>query len=134
MVALGLAGGYYLYLDTSVEKLNVTSPEVKKAQKELAQVPPPDEPAIALVVGYDRRLEDVKLGNPSRSDTLMLVRADPTTDSISMLSFPRDLHVEIHCPGRSTFGDRINQAYATLRPAGLARDRQAAHRRGRSTT
>ena len=78
-------------------------------------MPPPDEPAIALVVGYDRRLEDVKTGNPSRSDTLMLVRADPTTDSISMLSFPRDLHVEIHCPGRGTFGDRINQAYAVVR-------------------
>jgi LCP family protein required for cell wall assembly len=118
MVALGLAGGYYLYLDTSVEKLNVTSPEVKKAQKELAQVPPPDQPAVALVIGYDRRLEDIKQGNPSRSDTLMLVRADPTTDSISMLSFPRDLHVEIHCPGRSTFSDRINQAYATCGPQG----------------
>ena len=118
MVALGLAGGYYLYLDESVEKLNVTSPEVKKAQKELTKVPPPDEPAVALVIGYDRRLEDVKLGNPSRSDTLMLVRADPTTDSISMLSFPRDLHVEIHCPGRSTFGDRINQAYASCGPQG----------------
>jgi LCP family protein required for cell wall assembly len=118
MIALGLAGGYYLYLDTSVEKLNVTSPEVKKAQKELAKVPPPDQPAIALVIGYDRRLEDVKLGNPSRSDTLMLVRADPTTDSISMLSFPRDLHVEIHCPNRSTFADRINQAYATCGPQG----------------
>jgi LCP family protein required for cell wall assembly len=118
MLALGLAGGYYLYLDSSVEKLNVTSPEVKQAQKELAQVPPPNQPAIALVIGYDRRLEDIKLGNPSRSDTLMLVRADPTTDSISMLSFPRDLHVEIHCPGKPTFGDRINQAYASCGPQG----------------
>jgi LCP family protein required for cell wall assembly len=118
MVALALAGGYYLYLDESVEKLNVTSPEVKKAQKELAQVPPPDQPATALVIGYDRRLEDLKTGYPSRSDTLMLVRADPTTDTISMLSFPRDLHVEIHCPGKPTFGDRINQAYATCGPQG----------------
>ena len=33
----------------------------------------------------------------------MLVRADPTTDSISMLSFPRDLQVEIRCPGKPTF-------------------------------
>lgn len=118
MVALALGGGYYLYLDESVEKLNVTSPEVKRAQKELAQVPPPDQPATALVIGYDRRLEDLKTGYPSRSDTLMLVRADPTTDTISMLSFPRDLHVEIHCPGKPTFGDRINQAYATCGPQG----------------
>jgi LCP family protein required for cell wall assembly len=118
MVALGLAGGYYLYLDSSVEKLNTSSPEVRVAQKQLDKVPPPDQPATALVVGYDRRLEDIKLGNPSRSDTLMLVRADPNTDSISMLSFPRDLHVEIHCPGRSTFADRINQAYAACGPKG----------------
>jgi LCP family protein required for cell wall assembly len=118
MVGLGLAGGYYLYLDTSVEKLNVTSPAVRRAQKQLAEVPPPDQPTTALVIGYDRRLEDIKNGSPSRSDTLMLVRADPTTDTISMLSFPRDLHVEVHCPGRGSFGDRINQAYATCGPQG----------------
>ena len=43
----------------------------------------------------------------------MLVRADPDTKSISMMSFPRDLFVEIHCPGRRPFGARINNAYAT---------------------
>jgi LCP family protein required for cell wall assembly len=118
MVALGLAGGYYLYLDTKVENLNTASPEVKVAQEQLDKVPPPDQPSTALVIGYDRRLEDIKNGNETRSDTLMLVRADPTTDTISMLSFPRDLHVEIHCPGRGTFGDRINQAYATCGPKG----------------
>jgi LCP family protein required for cell wall assembly len=118
MVALGLAGGYYLYLDTKVENLNASSPEVKIAQKQLDKVPPPDQPSTALVIGYDRRLEDIKNGNETRSDTLMLVRADPTTDTISMLSFPRDLHVEIHCPGRGTFGDRINQAYASCGPKG----------------
>ena len=117
MVALALAGGYYLYLDDRVENLSRYSPAVKRAQQKLDKVPPIDQPAIALVVGYDRRLEDIKTGYPSRSDTLMLVRADPTTDSISMLSFPRDLHVEVHCPNRR-FGDRINQAYATCGPEG----------------
>ena len=117
MVALGLAGGYYLYLDKSVEKLSNYSPAVKRAQKKLDKVPPPDQPAVALVVGYDRRLEDIKTGSPSRSDTLMLVRADPTTDSISMLSFPRDLRVEVRCPS-SRFFDRINQAYASCGPEG----------------
>ena len=117
MVALGLAGGYYLYLDKSVEKLSNYSPAVKRAQKKLDKVPPPDQPAVALVVGYDRRLEDIKTGTESRSDTLMLVRADPTTDSISLLSFPRDLRVEVHCPSRRFF-DRINQAYASCGPEG----------------
>ena len=117
MAALGLAGGYYLYLDNRVENLSNYDPSVKRAQEELDKVPPPDQPAVALVVGYDRRLEDIKTGSPSRSDTLMLVRADPVTDSISMLSFPRDLRVEIHCPS-SRFFDRINQAYATCGPEG----------------
>src|SRR5436309_5158310 len=42
----------------------------------------------------------------------MLVRADPNTDSIALLSFPRDLRVEIHCPGHQAYVDRINAAYS----------------------
>ena len=50
----------------------------------------------------------------------MLVHADPSADSISLLSFPRDMQVEIHCPGRTPFFDRINHAYATCGPQGGA--------------
>ena len=64
------------------------------------------------MIGYDKRAGEGK-GTQSRSDTIMLVRADPETKSISMMSFPRDLFVEIHCPGRPVFGARINNAYAT---------------------
>ena len=42
----------------------------------------------------------------------MLVRADPETKSISLLSFPRDLYVQVVCPGGSTFNARINAAYS----------------------
>ena len=48
----------------------------------------------------------------------MLVRADPSTDSISLLSFPRDMRVEIRCPGRTPFFDKINAAYANCGPQG----------------
>ena len=42
----------------------------------------------------------------------MLLRADPQGNTISMLSFPRDLIVNVQCPdGRSSVG-RINSAYA----------------------
>ena len=51
--------------------------------------------------------------NGARSDTIMLLRADPQTDSVSMLSFPRDLVVPIHCPGKAPFENRINEAYST---------------------
>jgi LCP family protein required for cell wall assembly len=47
-----------------------------------------------------------------RSDTLMLVRADPQTNAISLLSFPRDLLATIKCPGHSNHVDRINAAYS----------------------
>jgi LCP family protein required for cell wall assembly len=43
----------------------------------------------------------------------MLLRADPDTKSVSMLSFPRDMIVPIHCPGQSIFTGKINAAYAT---------------------
>ena len=93
-----------------------STPAVKKAAKQL-DVPLPGQPAVALVIGYDHRLEDGK-GAPSRSDTMMLVRADPQTDSISLLSFPRDMRVEIRCPGRTPFFDKIAHAYVECGPRG----------------
>ena len=63
------------------------------------------------MIGYDRRPEEAK-GTPSRSDTIMLIRANPKNKTISLLSFPRDLRAEIICPGRSRFVTKINAAYA----------------------
>ena len=71
----GLAGGAYLYVHESVAAVAPEVVDVKKALKEL-DVPLPGQPATALVIGYDRRASDAK-NAPSRSDTLMLVRADP---------------------------------------------------------
>ena len=42
----------------------------------------------------------------------MLLRADPATKTISMMSFPRDLQVNVHCPGAPVFVGKINAAYA----------------------
>jgi LCP family protein required for cell wall assembly len=106
----GTAGGAYLYLHESVAAVAPKSVEVKEALKTL-DVPLPGQPATALVIGYDRRANEAK-DAPSRSDTLMLVRADPDGKTISMLSFPRDLRAEVHCPGRATFTDKINAAYS----------------------
>jgi anionic cell wall polymer biosynthesis LytR-Cps2A-Psr (LCP) family protein len=104
------AGGAYLWFHQSVAEVVATTPDVKIAAERL-DIALPGAPATALVVGYDRRAGEGK-GVESRSDTIMLVRADPETKSISLLSFPRDLFVEIHCPGRAPFGARINNAYA----------------------
>jgi LCP family protein required for cell wall assembly len=114
VVATGTAGGAYLYFHESVAAVAATTPAVKKAAKAL-DVPLPGQPAVALVIGYDARKGE---GPSGRSDTLMLVRADPQTESISLLSFPRDMRVEIRCPGRFPFNDKINAAYATCGPQG----------------
>jgi LCP family protein required for cell wall assembly len=106
----GTAGGAYLYLHESVAAVAPRSVEVKEALETL-DVPLPGQPATALVIGYDRRANEAK-DAPSRSDTLMLVRADPDGKTISMLSFPRDLRVEVRCPGTAAYTDKINAAYS----------------------
>jgi LCP family protein required for cell wall assembly len=111
--AAGIAGGTYLW---ELESLQKTAPvkRFKLAAEKLA--PRPKGPSIALVIGYDHRPEDGDA--PSRSDTLMLLRTDPTNDTMSMLSFPRDLIVPIRCPNGATATDRINAAYAYCGPEG----------------
>ncbi len=116
VLASGTAGGAYLYVHESVAAVAPRSVEVKKAAKEL-DVALPGQPATALVIGYDRRASEAA-NAPSRSDTLMLLRADPAAKTISLLSLPRDMRVEIICPGKGTFTDKINAAYALCGPQG----------------
>jgi len=121
---LAAAGGGYLYFHQSVATVRAHTPEVKRAQKTL-DVPVANKAAIALVIGYDHRA-GIESNRPSLSDTLMLVRADPSTKTISLLSFPRDLDVPIYCPRSKTdtegyvasSGDRINSAYSRCGPTG----------------
>jgi LCP family protein required for cell wall assembly len=119
MVAGGLGGAAYLYFDDTVEDIVAKTPEVRIAAKRLS-VPLPNEAATALVIGYDKRL-GVERAEEARSDTIMLLRADPSDsgESISMLSFPRDLWVEVRCPGRSYFPGPINSAYLTCKEQGV---------------
>jgi LCP family protein required for cell wall assembly len=116
VVASGLAGGLYLYGHESLNALAPHTEQVKIAIKNLTEVPPPTEPATALVVGYDQRAGKEAFGaKDSRSDTIMLLRADPQLDTLSILSFPRDLDVPIYCkdPNVAVTTDRINSAWST---------------------
>jgi LCP family protein required for cell wall assembly len=65
-----------------------------------------EEPLDVLVLGVDRRPSAAE-GSTSHSDTMMLVRVNPQTGQIRLLSVPRDLLVEVK-PGVE---DRINTAY-----------------------
>jgi LCP family protein required for cell wall assembly len=113
---LGSAGGGYLYTHQIVAGLRAHTPSVVKASKAL-DVPVANRAAIALVIGYDHRA-GVESNRPSLSDTLMLIRADPLTKSISLLSFPRDLSVPIYCGATPSATDRINSAYSRCGPKG----------------
>ncbi len=115
MAAGGVAGGAYLWAHESTAAVAPQSREFKRASKKLDPLPPEAEkPTTALVIGSDRRVTE--RGMPARSDTIMLLRADPQADTVSMLSFPRDLVVPIQCPGWGP--DRINQAYSACGPGG----------------
>lgn len=77
-------------------------------------------PVNVLVMGIDRVL-DAPPGSDEtfsgRSDTMLLLRIDPTDNSVNMLSIPRDTQVEI--PGVGV--TKINQANASGGPL-LARE------------
>ena len=114
---LAVAGGSYLYFHQSVASVRAHTPDVVRAARSL-DIPVAHHAAIALVIGYDHRA-GVESNRPSLSDTLMLIRADPQTKTISLLSFPRDLDVPIYCGssasdsvGHVVTTDRINSAYS----------------------
>ena len=116
MFAVGVTGGWYLYAHESTATLAAHTPGVKVASHQL-KVPVAGQPATALVIGYDHRANEGE-GTPSRSDTLMLIRADPRSKTISLLSIPRDLQAEIRCPGKSSYVGKINAAYTYCGPQG----------------
>jgi LCP family protein required for cell wall assembly len=115
LVAAGFAGGVYLWLHESVAALELGGPQKHEIGQRLQAVTP-DHPTIALVLGYDHRAGQG--GLPSRSDTMMLLRSDPASNTVSQLSFPRDLDVEVRCPGITPYTDKINAAYSRCGPLG----------------
>ncbi len=118
-VGLAAAGGAFLWLHESISQVRAHSIDVKQAQKQL-NVSRPGHAAIALVIGYDQRAGK-EFSDVSRSDTVMMIRADPATNTISLLSIPRDLGVPIYCPKshETSLGvQKVNQAYALCGSAG----------------
>ena len=67
-----------------------------------------------LIVGVDARSDEPEVG--SRSDTIMLLRVDPASRQMHLLSIPRDLYVDV--PSRSGKA-RINTAMQGNGPEGL---------------
>lgn len=67
----------------------------------------PNRPFTVLVIGLDRRPDEA---GPSRTDTIVLLRIDPSGKRAGVLSVPRDSMMELTVEGE-TVRDRINTAY-----------------------
>ena len=103
-LVVSVALGGYIYLDDTLQAAAPNTPEARAARAATRPVLP-GRPVNVLLIGSDTR---PSLGDPGRSDSLILVRMDPKRNLISMLSFPRDLYVNI--PGMGM--NKINAAYS----------------------
>lgn len=117
ILVVALVGlGYYLWLDAKVSAANDrVSQETRDA---LADDPnatgsgAPETPDAMniLLLGSDTRSDEME---GSRSDTIILLHVDPSKDYLSMMSFPRDLRVEVEGYGTR----KLNFAYSVGGPA-----------------
>jgi polyisoprenyl-teichoic acid--peptidoglycan teichoic acid transferase len=91
------------------------TPALKRARVSIAG---PGSPQTILVIGSDHRAgEPWKAAN---TDTMMLVRLNPNSSTINVLSVPRDLEVQLK--GRAgRFTGRLNAAYSLGGPNSLIR-------------
>ena len=99
-IALGWVNGNVSVVGGQTEAVKAA---VKKTSEKLRPAIP-GKAVNVLLIGRDEAQE----GDPGRSDTQILVRLDPDTKSISMLSVPRDLRIDI--PGVGV--DKMNAAYS----------------------
>ncbi len=99
-----------LQINTFTQYFNV-NPSIRNAEVTIAD---PGNPQTILVIGSDHRA-----GEPFKSantDTMMLVRLDPKSSTINVVSVPRDLKVTLPGPGGG-YTSKINAAYSVGGPA-----------------
>ncbi|WP_087972807.1 LCP family protein [Oceanobacillus rekensis] len=104
-----LIGGFGFYVwnqvGATVETMHnpLARDKDPERQKEVNNIFKETESVNILLLGVDERS-----GDKGRSDTMILLSVNPNTESMIMLSIPRDTYVNI--PGRGM--DKINHAYA----------------------
>ena len=113
VIAIVGAVGIFAYLNAIDAKLHGSVEETASIKEALTQVDDKtkdalSEPFYTLVLGSDQRDDEV-----SRSDVMMLVRCDAEEGTVSILSLPRDIMVELEDYGTN----KINAAYAFGGPA-----------------
>jgi LCP family protein required for cell wall assembly len=112
-------GGYQTWRSSQVVRLdlaaNLDPPESLVVPEGEEPPPIPSHALNILVVGSDQAMPGTGREQVTdvRTDTMMVVRADPVAGTISVLSLPRDLWVAI--PGHGD--ERLNTAWETGGPA-----------------
>ena len=71
-----------------------------------------DEPFYMMLIGSDARADDESMG--ARSDTNIVVRVDPTTNSATLVSIPRDTMINIDSYGYCKFNAAYSYGGAAL--------------------
>ncbi len=72
-------------------------------------VPEPGQAQTILILGSDHRAHTPQ--SSANSDTIMLVRLDPNSQTINVMSIPRDLQVNIPTSGGGAATAKINASY-----------------------
>ena len=110
LVAGAAAAGLYVYKEMQKSAINadlhkMSEEQMKAVDAELTGSTTFDEPFTVLLLGSDARADDPDMG--ARTDTIIVVRVDPTENIVSMMSIPRDTMIEIDGAGTQKF----NAAY-----------------------
>jgi LCP family protein required for cell wall assembly len=106
VAVVAIVGGIYAWGYAKWQRTQITDPDVISALSSTPTsnlYPSPEGSMDILVLGIDH-----VGGTAIRSDSMMLVHVDPTSNYLSILSLPRDLKVEV--PGFGT--QKLNWAYA----------------------
>ena len=114
--AAAVTAAVLLEIDDTADKV-FRGPSVPSFEPE----PPPDPggPRTFLLLGSDERAGDRELDIKPRSDTMLLVRADPDAKVITVTSVPRDLRMPVS--GFAPRTGKINEAYELKGPDGVVR-------------
>ena len=119
LTGAGTATALLLELDSAVDAFNRFGGKLELPDDVLEDVDPGD-PQTILVLGSDRRYADKAMGIKPRSDTIILVRLDPSQGATAVLSIPRDLKVQYRGPN-GVYSDKINAAYSIGGPEATIR-------------
>ena len=109
LLILIVGGGVYAFtvynsLKTAVETMNEPIKQTQSDKRVEPIAVKNKDPFSVLMLGVDERT-----GDKGRSDTMIVLTVNPNTNSVKMLSIPRDTRTEIVGKGKV---DKINHAYA----------------------